>query len=320
MNVDEKLENIELPKKLYKYFGNIKYVIKALENNGIYMDNPLNFNDPFDEMCTPMHIGCETYKTWETFQEIMKCYLSNSEYIEKYWGEINFRKTAEIIFNSEKDWIINLDSAVSEFIRISGFDKIPKSEIISEIRKKRYAPLINICNESLRISCFSATNKSHQMWAYYANNHSGICLEYDTTLLDYSTRRAIKPVSYSKHRNADCVHFHKHDEWKIENEWRIIKQKDDNEISSDSFFPFDCVSGIYFGVRYDFSNNPLQKTVWSIPKSFLDKKYTYYTRIISAVKKMKHPVVLYQADTDLKDYEIVFTPFYKFEGNKCNEI
>ena len=152
MAVSEVLENTEVPKKLYKYFGNIEYVIKALQHKGVYMDNPSNFNDPFDEMYTVLYFGSTKYKTWVTFQEIINYYLSNSEYLEKYWGEIDFDKTARAIFDGDYDWTIDLDTAVSEFIRISGFDKIPKDIIMSEIHQKKGAPWKNINDELLRIS------------------------------------------------------------------------------------------------------------------------------------------------------------------------
>lgn len=320
MEVDKVSENIKLPNKLYKYYGNIKYVIKALRHKGIYMDDPLNFNDPFDEMYTVLHLGSTEYKTLVTFQEIINYYLSNSEYIEKYWGEIDFDKTARQIFNGQYNWIIDLDTAVSEFIRISGFDKIPKDIIVSEMLQKRISPRINMNDDFNRISCFCETNESIPMWAYYGKNHSGICVEYDTALLGESTRQAMKPVVYSTQRNLDCVHFHKSNAWRHEKEWRIIKRKDDEEIDSESYFPFDCISAIYFGERFEFTDEPIQKEKWCFSNKFASKTYKSYVELISEVKKQSNKIVIYKANTDLKDYKLVFTPFYTHRGNKADEV
>lgn len=321
MAVSEVLENTEVPKKLYKYFGNIEYVIKALQHKGVYMDNPSNFNDPFDEMYTVLYFGStKKYKTWVTFQEIINYYLSNSEYLEKYWGKIDFDKTARAIFDGDYGWTIDLDTAVSEFIRISGFDKIPKDIIMSDIRQKKGAPWKKINDELLRISCFCGTNESIPMWAYYGKNHSGICVEYDTTMLDNSTRQSIKPVIYSRHRNSDCIHFYKSRQWVNEQEWRIIKRKDDKEISSDSYYPFDCISGIYFGERFHFTDEPIKKEKWNCPEEFASKTYSLYNKLISEVKKQSNKIVLYKVNADLNDYKLVSTPFYTHKGNKTDEI
>lgn len=37
-----------LDRKLYKYFGNAENAIKAVRNKGFHLDNPINYNDPFD--------------------------------------------------------------------------------------------------------------------------------------------------------------------------------------------------------------------------------------------------------------------------------
>lgn len=320
MSVDKGLNTNDIPNKLYKYYGNIEYVTQSLRHKGIYMDNPINFNDPFDEMYTVFHLGSAKYKTWVTFQEIINYYLSNSEYIEKYWGEIDFNTISSKIFCGQYDWIIDLDTAVSEFIKISGFNKIPKDTIISEILKKRTYSHININDEINRISCFCDSKNSIPMWAYYGKNHGGICVEYDTTLLDDSIRCAIKPVNYSSHRNSDCIHFCKSDEWKNEQEWRIIKCKDDEKIDEESYYPFDCVSGIYFGERFQFTDTIIKKEKWSCPNEFASNTYNMYCDLISEIKKQNNEIVLYKADTDLKDYKLVFTPFYTYKGNKADEI
>ena len=90
------------------------------------------------------------------------------------------------------------------------------------------------------ISCLSESEKSLLMWAHYANNHRGICVEYDLLEINKQLRFSAIPVIYS----ADRVCFRsitedsiekdslsvfiesvssKSLEWSYEKEWRIIR-------------------------------------------------------------------------------------------------
>ena len=299
-----------VPQKLYKYFGNIDYVIKSLKNKGVYMDNPANFNDPFDEMYTPFHFGSPIYKVWVTFQEVIDYYLTSSEYIDNYWGEIDFEATKEEIVKNDYNWLMDLNDVIKEFIRITGFHKIAPTKISEALSKNRMLPRINVIDELTRVTCFCETNSSIPMWAYYGKNHTGVCVEFDTSLLREEQKQLIQPVQYSINRDPSNVHFHKSKEWDHEMEWRIILNEEKDPV--EEFNPFDCITGIYFGVRYDFSNDPENKMKWFKPDGFVAKNHSNYIRLIEAVKEQTHPVTLYKASTDLTDYKINFTPYYTF--------
>lgn len=299
-----------LPNKLYKYYGNIEYVVTALQNKGVYLDNPANFNDPFDELYSPIHFGSATYKTWCTFQEIINFFLSCREYIDNYWGEIDFEYTCNHIFSGDYKWIITINDAVKEFVRISGFSAIPEETIINAFLAKRYSPRINMCNELIGISCFCNTNKSIPMWAYYGKNHSGICVEYDINFLNEDVKNCLQPVCYSDIRDNNNVHFKKSNQWKHEQEWRIIENNMDKK-----FLPFDCVSGIYLGERFDFSDKSDIKPIWHNQSTYKDKKYGLYLSLINEVKKSNHIIKLYKAEADIDTYNLNFNEFYEHKGN-----
>lgn len=108
------------------------------------------------------------------------------------------------------------------------------------------------------MTCFSECNNSILMWSHYANQHEGICLEYDFKRLKddpYEIINHLMPVCYSEkrtlHRNIkqlikcnkelqDAIDRHsvyegeellddimplfltKGQEWEYEKEWRII--------------------------------------------------------------------------------------------------
>ena len=65
---------------------------------------------------------------------------------------------------------------------------------------KEYQEFVNHINSHSRICCFSNADEKQQnmpMWAYYANNHRGFCVEYH---LQPEHKQYIFPVSYDKSR------------------------------------------------------------------------------------------------------------------------
>jgi hypothetical protein len=92
------------------------------------------------------------------------------------------------------------------------------------------------------ISCLSESEKSLLMWAHYANNHRGMCVEYNLLEINRQLRFTAIPVIYSDSRvcfrsiNMDSIDQDTHTafieslstkspEWSYEKEWRIIRDK-----------------------------------------------------------------------------------------------
>lgn len=92
------------------------------------------------------------------------------------------------------------------------------------------------------VSCFSESEDSLLMWAHYANNHRGMCVEYDLLEINRILRFTAIPVIYSGERT--CFNFFipesieqdglklfiqsvtsKSPEWSYEKEWRIIRDQ-----------------------------------------------------------------------------------------------
>lgn len=90
------------------------------------------------------------------------------------------------------------------------------------------------------ISCLSEADDSLLMWAHYANNHSGMCVEYELLEINKQLGFSPIPVIYSDERvrfctmnmdtiDADSVGIFiesltsKSLEWSYEKEWRIIQ-------------------------------------------------------------------------------------------------
>lgn len=90
------------------------------------------------------------------------------------------------------------------------------------------------------VSCFSESQDSLLMWAHYANNHRGMCVEYNLLEINDLLKFAPVPVIYSGERtcfdsfNPQSVEkdslklliysiTSKSQEWRYEKEWRIIR-------------------------------------------------------------------------------------------------
>ncbi|WP_458398213.1 DUF2971 domain-containing protein [Anaerotignum sp.] len=102
---------------------------------------------------------------------------------------------------------------------------------------------------TMGISCLSESENSLLMWAHYANNHRGICVEYELMEINKQLGFSPVPVIYSDERvalhsiNQETVEedtlnvfikslTSKSSEWSYEKEWRIIRE---NTVCGDSW-------------------------------------------------------------------------------------
>jgi len=108
-----------------------------------------------------------------------------------------------------------------------------------ETIQKRWTEIIEETNKTIKVCCFSELNDSLLMWSHYADQHKGICIEYDFIDED-KIRPFLQPIIYSKSifkvnifeeltplRKIGSTLI-KCNEWQYEAEWRltIIKQND----------------------------------------------------------------------------------------------
>lgn len=98
-----------------------------------------------------------------------------------------------------------------------------------------------------RIACFTNTEKNEAMWSKYANQSSGVCLEYDTETFEENIIDSFFPVFYTDER-FDFINYvitkmeytkqgierlgnllwlYKSQFWSYEKEWRIIFHVDE---------------------------------------------------------------------------------------------
>lgn len=101
-----------------------------------------------------------------------------------------------------------------------------------------------------RILCLSAVGDSELMWSFYADNHRGVCLEFDGTADCFAE---MEEVCYAD-TPSDTANFHswpiqaealeKSSAWRHQQEWRLF--------SPDTFWPFpkSALKRVILGYRF----------------------------------------------------------------------
>ena len=182
-----------------------------------------------------------------------------------------------INFNDPYDCALSLDMK-SYHKRNSDFHSIVR-DVRMEKRKRSEIPMnkppipgwaMNVANNEFKeeqskygVCCFSETNVSMLMWSHYADNHKGVCIEFEFPK-DSLEKSEIDKVNY-------CNEFPKYSfddyrgkskeevqnkirelitikakDWEYEKEWRLIHSK------KNTFYPETLkIKSVLLGVRGD---------------------------------------------------------------------
>lgn len=111
---------------------------------------------------------------------------------------------------------------------------------------------------------FTKNNTNSLMWSHYAGNHTGICVEYDSSFAEYlisnTNSIASNPVKYSKYppivnlsEGTESVItktlFNKQIDWRYEQEHRVVIWSE-NDVEYFNF-PRHFVKAVYLGARME---------------------------------------------------------------------
>lgn len=122
----------------------------------------------------------------------------------------------------------------------------------------------NIFN-SLYLCCFSYNANSPLMWAHYCNNHTGLCLGFDThiggtfyqngvkKIVEYVKNRQLLDISNGTINKEQILKIitEKYEPWQYEEEVRIIKTEEQMFSNGESQNKFEksALTAIFFGLR-----------------------------------------------------------------------
>lgn len=228
-----------MPPKLYKYRSFQVNSLRSITEAEIFYARPNTFNDPLD--CDPtIEIDIDRLNLERLLYRMLLRRLSK----EDTFKDINYLRYISSEYGDYKT-----DPEVEAYL---------KQMIVREIKHEIDDELGNEGVVSL-----SATWKSGLMWSHYADEHRGICIEYDTAEqehprllpVSYNAPRAIKTSDLwkwkvhadasSKDRVIQTYFYSKSSEWRYEREWRDVSAK--NGIKE---LPFR-ITAIMFGLRCD---------------------------------------------------------------------
>ena len=203
------------PPQLYKYAApDLARIRSVIVDGQVYFANPLDFNDPFDcRMSRP---------AWSDNPEAA---LQRGEALLKQARDAG-HGDFEPLEEDARRRILN-DPEYRE----------------NHLRKKQEGLLAHF---NMGVCCLTANEKSVQMWAHYAKNHTGVCYKFNMSgyelaatpesgggifpfsivlRVDYlkvfplRERMGFKPQEFP----AVPAHFvEKHEGWKYEQEWRAF--------------------------------------------------------------------------------------------------
>ena len=191
------------PKRLIKFFpaqylpDGTNYALDCIMNQKLWMSSPKQFNDPFDCVVN-VDYEYEALKISRSILEFLVGETETNEILHSSLGKETLRKAYDVLQTG-----------------MSAVDRRIEQDIF--------------------VSCFSEQDNVHSlcMWSHYANNHKGICAEYDFTDVNSACTFGCIPVIYTNayflqqnyaengvRRILDLV-YTKALEWQNEKEWRL---------------------------------------------------------------------------------------------------
>ena len=223
------------PSFLYRYRRFSENTNSELLNSYIWLSHPDDFNDPFD---SALLISEEVLlkKSFKARPELL---------LERVWAfltddERRTVRSSEQPFNTAWDILRAKGMIAVPISSEEAFETFMK-ECRASDKEAGYIPFAALKN-NIRIGCFSENSSSVLMWSHYAQNHTGICIEYDTQELfkQREMKLFLNPVIY-KAKRFDLTHHldpvgmrdpnvigpilascHKSPDWSYEKEWRLV--------------------------------------------------------------------------------------------------
>ena len=239
-------KNEKMPDSLFKYTRANNHVYDLISDDLLFLPKIEKLNDPYE------------IQLFYDIEEIAKAFcFKNRKVVKKKVGN------GEI----EAEYYGNMDSD----------DKKELNEIIYEINED--------LNDKISIVCLAERNDINPMWAHYADNHEGICIEYDLKNCENIFLKTLCfPINYvEKNDNTDdlisLVVFKnlektfflfkvantKSKDWEYENEWRIVFFENDYNYtdfySNKHYTTFIKPKSIYLGLNID---KEIKKEIWDI--------------------------------------------------------
>ena len=256
------LKHQHFPSSFFKYRSLSDNTLNSLEENSLWLAQISTLNDPFECSLQFDHDKC----------------------IRHFYGsqrfQHNFNKLEDKKLTPEEiNRLTKGKDPYAEYLLICKSRDTHIRDTAEDFLNKilhRVGEIIDESNDNIRVSCFSEFNDSLLMWPHYADQHKGICMEYDL-LDDDSFRPYLHPIGYSdrvfklelledftilKKVGSSLI---KSKEWEYEGEWRIVSMKQSSAALPDKI-PIPAPKAIYLGTRFDQNDTAKKEKLLSLAK------------------------------------------------------
>ena len=233
------LKDKNAPDVLFKFFGATEHAFKNLSDQTVFLASPEQFNDPYDSGLTmdavpSLRTLMGQHQSLE-LDNLQKLGFSVSDLQDLLEGKMSTQ--ARAIMGSAGTGMPAEE--VERFVEL--FPKIMQQVNQELLVDQRLQPFFQ---KGLKVACFSEKASSLLLWAHYAAQHKGFCVEYGYRDMpeDAPQRRLLLPVLYRQERfdmgasmhelmlgkkdfmpnHAIIAALHKAVDWAYENEWRIV--------------------------------------------------------------------------------------------------
>ena len=245
--------NYPIPNKLYKY-TRVQNAKDLLFDNIMYLPEITELNDPYE--------GELLYNN----QLLENVYFKSKkeEFDREILGEYEEHHKPDDFYYNLRENILKKESTI----------------YLEELKKHMH--------EGIYFICLSSSKKINSLWTHYANNHDGICIEYNLNnndekyLRDFcfkieyvkksdDTKELKKLLNKNEYSNNFMLKpfLRKSEEWNYEKEWRIILteyyiQHNKGFYPYKPYIKFLKPSGVYLGLNISSKNETLIKKICEI--------------------------------------------------------
>ncbi len=238
-------------------------------------------------------------------------------------------------FNSLNDPTEIADADVKKFpvladIMLRVMLKDPRGKVAKVMNNRAQHYSSGLLDKSTaRICCFSERKDHQAMWAYYAGNFEGICIEYDIRKLvslnqfcwgskpikvTYSEKRLVSAENTidfgTKTSEGLSALSTKHFDWEHEQEWRMFKR----DGSGETYHTSNVITHVYLGSRIKQNTSAQVRQVCkslniSVSTMSFSNYKMQFTKQISK-KKNRKQVLCELAETGIKGKDAIIAKGY----------
>jgi hypothetical protein len=207
-----------------------------IERQQVWLSSPFCFNDPFDSSFSILH---QEFRLTESAQRENITLLS--QIVGDKLSESEIEELAKFLDNSDERFRSLFKKAFPEELPECANAMLAIRPIIEAYRSKHVQELNQFMKQNISVCCFCEARDSMLMWAHYANQHHGCCVEFDVRRLFVPDGVGfLLPVVY-KDKLFDVTKYfsaiaagggnnwaaiiaacHKDKDWAYEREWRIV--------------------------------------------------------------------------------------------------